>query len=743
MSLTILRKLASSVVVVAVAASLLPLSAAHADVAGTALQFNGTNQYVTFGTATGLDAPQFTLETWFKRTGAGVGTSTGSGGLASAIPLLTKGRAEAEGSNVDMNYFLGIDATSNKLVADFEEGAAGASPGLNHPITGTTVVTSNAWHHAAATYDGTTWKLYLDGSLEATLAVGQPPRSDSIQHAALATALNSTGVAGGFFQGVLDEARVWNAARTQAQIQATKDKQIVWTQGLVGRWGLNEGTGTTASNSVAGPSGTLSNGPTWLAGYQFPPDAPPAPPANLTATAGDASVSLGWDPNTEPDLAGYNVYRSTSSPVPTTGAPVNGTDLVQSPSLTDTGLTNGTTYHYVVVAVDGANNASPASNEATATPQAPPQTPHAVAFDGTNDYVTFGPAGGLGASQFTLETWFKRTGAGVGTSTGSGGVTAIPLLTKGRAEAEGSNVDMNYFLGIDASSGKLVGDFEEGATGASPGLNHPVTGTTVVTSNAWHHAAATYDGTTWRLYLDGSLEATLAVGQPPRSDSIQHAALATALTSTGVAGGFFQGVLDEARVWKYARTGAQISANRDAEITSAPGLIGRWGMNEGSGTTINDSSGQGIEGALTNGPTWVGGFTPPPPGPDQPVLVAPADGATGVGTSPTLDVQVSDPNGTPMTVTFRGRPSATGGVQTIATDTAVASGSNATATWAGLDRGQTYQWFVTVDNGTATTTGPTWTFTTADGADPVLVGAGDIASCTSTGDEANGAIVRW
>src|SRR5215211_4059073 len=91
----------------------------------TALQLNGTSQYVTFGAAPGLGAAQFTLETWFKRTGAGVGTSTGSGGIASAIPLVTKGRAEAEGTNVDMNYFLGIDTSTNRLAADFEEGAGG------------------------------------------------------------------------------------------------------------------------------------------------------------------------------------------------------------------------------------------------------------------------------------------------------------------------------------------------------------------------------------------------------------------------------------------------------------------------------------------------------------------------------------------------------------------------------------------------------------------------------------------
>src|SRR5687768_16912784 len=79
----------------------------------------------------------------------------------------------------------------------------------------------------------------------------------------------------------------------------------------------------------------------------------------------------------------------------------------------------------------------------------------AIQFDGYNDYVTFGTASGLGASSFTLETWFKRTGTGVTTSTGTGGVTAVPLLAKGRSESDGSSKDMNYFLGIN-SSNKLV-----------------------------------------------------------------------------------------------------------------------------------------------------------------------------------------------------------------------------------------------------------------------------------------------
>lgn len=291
---------------------------------------------------------------------------------------------------------------------------------------------------------------------------------------------------------------------------------------------------------------------------------------------------------------------------------------------------------------------------------AAPSTITALQFDGTNDYVTFGSAPGLGTTTFTLELWFYRVAAGVGTGTGTGGIaSAVPLLTKGRAQADGSNLDMNYFLGIDTATGFLVADFEEGATGASPGLNHPVSGVTQIVNNNWYHAAATYDGTTWRLYLNGNLDGVLAVGQPVRSDSIQHAALGSALTSTGAAAGFFNGTLDEVRVWNTARSQAQIQANLNQQITSAqPGLIARWSLNEAAGTTVNGSAGTAVNGIITSTNWyWTGGA----PfninlAPNQPILIAPPDDATGVSTSPDLTVTVADPEASNTTVTFYARP---------------------------------------------------------------------------------------
>ena len=361
--------------------------------------------------------------------------------------------------------------------------------------------------------------------------------------------------------------------------------------------------------------------------------------------------------------------------------------------------------------------------------------------------MTFGQAAGtteLGASVFTLELWFKRTGTGVGQTTGTGGITsAIPLITKGRNELETpANLNMNYFFGIDATSGKLVADFEDTINGG----NHPALGTAVITSNAWHHAAVTYSGSTYNFYLDGALDRTVDLGTAfvPEATSIQHAGVGTAMNSTGVAGGFFQGVVDEARIWNVARSLTDIQTAKNTEIGAQAGLIGLWHFNEGSTTTAVDASGRGNNGALlpvAGPPIFVDGFVPPSAPPSAPVLTAPANGSTGIVRPPTLDVVVSDSDNTTLNVSFFGRPLASGVFGSIGSANGIASGAHATTSWTGLGGGQTYEWFATVSDGTTTTTGPTWTFHTAAETDPVFVGVGDIGSCDVTDDEATAAVM--
>jgi predicted carbohydrate-binding protein with CBM5 and CBM33 domain len=89
---------------------------------------------------------------------------------------------------------------------------------------------------------------------------------------------------------------------------------------------------------------------------------PPAP-TGVTASAGNAQVALSWNAST--GATGYHVKRATTSSGPYTVVATN----IPATSFTNTGLTNGTTYYYVVAGVNS-NGEGAASTQVSATPQA-------------------------------------------------------------------------------------------------------------------------------------------------------------------------------------------------------------------------------------------------------------------------------------------------------------------------------------------------------------------------------------
>ena len=170
---------------------------------------------------------------------------------------------------------------------------------------------------------------------------------------------------------------------------------------------------------------------------------PPAAPANVAVAAGDAAATLTWSANSEPDLAGYNVYRDTSLPVATT-APLNGSTLISSTSFSDTGLVNGTTYHYVVEAVDASGNKAAAA-PVDATPQAATALDIKVNFQSESAPVPTGFLRDFG------EPFGARTGANQGAGQTYGWVvpgtnTPVSLVGLGRDRNLISDQKLDTFM---------------------------------------------------------------------------------------------------------------------------------------------------------------------------------------------------------------------------------------------------------------------------------------------------------
>ena len=105
--------------------------------------------------------------------------------------------------------------------------------------------------------------------------------------------------------------------------------------------------------------------------YMVPADnEAPAAPADVAAVGGDAVVDVTWSANGEPDLDEYRVYRSETSDSidPTVDVPLTVVAAGGSTAFADDTVVNGSTYFYVVTAVDASGNQSVGSVEVSATP---------------------------------------------------------------------------------------------------------------------------------------------------------------------------------------------------------------------------------------------------------------------------------------------------------------------------------------------------------------------------------------
>lgn len=192
-------------------------------------------------------------------------------------------------------------------------------------------------------------------------------------------------------------------------------------------------TMTDATTNASIFSGMISGMSTWSmpSNLPVPPPAPTAP-AGLTATGGTGQVTLNW--TSVSNATSYNVYFGTASGVTTSGTKIAG---VSSPYV-QTGLSAGTTYYYIVTAVNSAGESAPSAEASAATAAAPPvptvsAAPMGVMATGGTKQVTVSWSAVSGATSYNLY-WSTTSGVTPTTGTKIAGATS-PAVQGGLSDS--------------------------------------------------------------------------------------------------------------------------------------------------------------------------------------------------------------------------------------------------------------------------------------------------------------------
>ncbi|MGI0494679.1 LamG-like jellyroll fold domain-containing protein [Alkalinema pantanalense CENA528] len=127
----------------------------------------------------------------------------------------------------------------------------------------------------------------------------------------------------------------------------------------------------------------------------------------------------------------------------------------------------------------------------------------------------------------------------------------------------------------------------------------------IAQNSAWHHVAATFDGSYRRLYVDG-----IEVSQDqPGNFPVQNSAMA----QIGAIAGrdLFTGTIDEVRVWNRARSAFEIAESLKQRLMgNEPGLIAYWQFDEAAGRTLFDHTDSAQHGTIRGNATWVKSSAP-------------------------------------------------------------------------------------------------------------------------------------
>lgn len=217
------------------------------------VDFAGDNDYITITEYTGVDMTTggITIEFWVNPDNI-----TGFHGYVS--------KSNTADTQIQYNIF---SFNNGKIRFYFYTGSA-----QQQWETTSEVLTAGTWKHVAFTFTfgtGSSIKCYINDVDTGGSWVSGSGNFNSVNNAE-AVKIGAYNTSTGYLNGKMADVRIWNVVRTQTEIIQNMYKRLLGTESnLQGYWPLDEGTGTTATNSVSGGNnGTLTNfsGTYWVDG---------------------------------------------------------------------------------------------------------------------------------------------------------------------------------------------------------------------------------------------------------------------------------------------------------------------------------------------------------------------------------------------------------------------------------------------------------------------------------------------
>ncbi len=555
---------------------------------GNALNFDGSGDYVT-GTGINTSLTAFTIEAWINHNSLN-GTVQRYITLAPETAVL-RYDGTIYGGYKALHFYI---KRQNGSLFGFKADS---------------VLVTGEWMHVAGTFDGNNLKLYLNGTLIKSAVV-----SSSLYPPSGNFSLSSYGET---FDGKMDEMRIWNYARSQAQIRENMHLSLTGMEaGLVNYWQFNESSGTSVLDIINYCNGTMNNmtNDDWV-GSTVPfgsgvSNTQTEAAGVVSFTNTDLSMSY-----TTHNSASVTVNKINASPntIPTgmnevfdnqywvvhrygTGSFNGNVTLTVSEDLTadDQAHPNQIRLYSRARNTDGnwnviktATSVNAALNQATFSgisecsqflvcrnyPTISNSNGTALTFDGVNDYVNLGNSGSFNTGDYiTIEAWIKPNSLA-----GRSGIFSTRL----------NNQAGSFQLEVGTGSG---------GTGrvAVSGVNRwfAQTGDNAISTGEWVHIAYTRDGMSpgsgggiQHIYINGVSQAI--------SDDNSYSFVSNTsdkVLGCGTSGGqLFNGAMDEVRIWNMARTPDQIRESMYLPLTgSETGLISYWQFNEMTGTRSYD-----------------------------------------------------------------------------------------------------------------------------------------------------------